>query len=99
MATLHSNHFPGETSSYREARDKLLEAEIQLRKNIEEVAALRRKLPLGGEVAQDYVFTQGAADLKDSKTEKKVRMSELFSPGRDTLLIYSYMYGPHMNEP
>ena len=99
MATLHSNHFPGETSSYREARDKLLEAEIQLRKNIEEVAALRRKLPLGGEVPQDYVFTEGGSNLNDSTTEKKIRMSELFQPGKDTLAIYSYMFGPNMKEP
>ena len=97
--SLHPKRLPGETPSYREARDKLLEAEIQLRKNIEEVAALRRKLPLGGEVPQDYVFTEGGSDLNDSKTEKKIRMSELFQPGKDTLAIYSYMFGPNMKEP
>ena len=98
-SSLHSIRFPNENTSYRKSRDQLLEAEMKLRKNIEEVAALRRKLPLGGEVREDYVFTQGAADLKDSRTEKKVRMSELFAPGKDTLLIYSYMYGPNMKEP
>lgn len=98
-ASLHPKRFPGETPSYREARDKLLEAEIQLRKNIEEVAALRRKLPPGGDVPQDYVFTEGGSDLNDSKTEKKIRMSELFQPGKDTLAIYSYMFGPNMKEP
>lgn len=99
MASSHSFRFPGETPAYREARDKLLEAEIQLRKNIEDVAALRRKLSLGGEVPQDYVFTEGGSDLNDSTTEKKVRMSELFQPGKDTLAIYSYMFGPNMKEP
>jgi len=98
-SSLHSIRFPNENPSYRQSRDQLLEAEMKLRKSIEEVAALRRKLPLGGEVPQDYVFTQGADDLNDSKTEKKVRMSELFAPGKDTLLIYSYMYGPNMKEP
>jgi len=98
-SSLHSIRFPNESPSYRKSRDQLLEAEMKLRKNIEEVAALRRKLPLGGEVREDYVFTQGAADLKDSRTEKKVRMSELFAPGKDTLLIYNYMYGPNMKEP
>ena len=98
-ASLHSSRFPGETSAYRDARDKLLEAEVRLRKNLEDVAALRRQLPIGGEVPQDYVFMQGAADLNDSTTEKKVRMSELFRPGKDTLAIYSYMFGPNMKEP
>ena len=99
MASVDPKRFPGETPSYREARDKLLEAEIQLRKNIEEVAALRRKLPLGGEVPQDYVFTEGSSDLNDSTTEKNIRMSELFQLGKDTLAIYSYMFGPNMKEP
>jgi len=98
-ASLHSSRFPGETPAYRDARDKLLEAEVRLRKNLEDVAALRRQLPLGGEVPQDYVFIQGAADRSDSTTEKKVRMSELFLPGKDTLAIYSYMFGPNMKEP
>lgn len=97
--SLHSVRFPNESTAYRESRDQLLEAGMKLRKNIEEVAALRRKLPLGGEVVQDYVFTEGASDLQDSRTERKVRLAELFRPGHDTLAIYSYMYGPNMKEP
>jgi predicted dithiol-disulfide oxidoreductase (DUF899 family) len=97
--TLHSIRFPNESPAYRESRDQLLEAEMRLRKNIEEVAALRRKLPLGGEVPQDYVFTGGASDLNDTHNEKKVRLSELFHPGQETLGIYSYMFGPNMKEP
>ena len=97
--SLHSIRFPGESAAYREARDQLLEAEMSLRRNLEEVAALRRKLPLGGEVAQDYVFTTGATDLNDFRTERKVRLSELFQPGKDTLIIYSFMFGPNMKEP
>lgn len=97
--SLHAVRFPNESASYRESRDQLLEAEIKLRKSIEEVAALRRKLPLGGEVAQDYVFTQGASNLADTHTERKVRISELFHPGKNTLAIYSYMFGPNMKEP
>lgn len=97
--SLHSFRFPNESPSYREARNRLLEAEVALRKSIEEVAALRRRLPLGGEVSQDFVFAQGSSDLADSSTEKKVRMSELFAPGKDTLVFYSYMFGPNMKEP
>jgi predicted dithiol-disulfide oxidoreductase (DUF899 family) len=96
--SLHSIRFPNESASYRESREELLAAEMRLRKNIEEVAALRRRLPLGGEVPQDYVFTEGAPDLQDSRAEHSVRLSELFS-GKDTLAIYSYMYGPEMKAP
>src|SRR5215472_8658617 len=93
--TLHSNRFPGESASYRDARNKLLKAEMDLRKHIEEVAALRRQLPLGGAVPQDYIFEEAG---KDGATQS-VRLSELFAPGKDTLALYSYMYGPEMKEP
>lgn len=97
--SVHSVRFPGESVSYREARDQLLEVEMNLRKNLEAVAALRRKLPIGGEVPDDYVFTAGAPDLNDTKTETKMRLSELFGPGKDSLIIYSFMFGPDMPEP
>ena len=79
-------NFPNETKQYRAARDKLLQAEIELRKQMEAVAAQRRKLPPGGEVPEDYVF-----DGQDGK----VKLSELFRTG-DTLVAYSFMYGPKM---
>ncbi|HLJ88223.1 MAG TPA: DUF899 family protein [Candidatus Angelobacter sp.] len=100
--TLHSIRFPGETDSYRAARNELLEAEIRLRRNIEEVAALRRKLAQGGEVPEDYVFDEGSSDpvhLNDVQNHRKTRMSELFAPGKDTLVVYSYMHGPNMKTP
>lgn len=97
--TLHSTRFPNESAFYRESRDQLLEAEMKLRQNIEEVAVLRRKLPLGGEVPQDYVFMEGSSDLSDTTTERKIRLSELFQPDNNTVAIYSYMFGPAMKEP
>ena len=36
---LHTNRFPGESDAYRSARNELLQAEMNLRRNIEEVAA------------------------------------------------------------
>ncbi len=77
--------FPGESAEYREARNHLLEAEIELRRTIERVAAERRSLPPGGEVPEDYVFEE-AADGRE------VRFSELFAPGKDTLVVYSFMF-------
>src|SRR5450631_150659 len=90
----HSVRFPGESESYRAARNELLDAEMQLRSNIEAVAKMRRNLPLGGELAEDYVF-----DEADEGSERQVRLAELFAEGKDTLVIYSFMYGPKMSQP
>jgi predicted dithiol-disulfide oxidoreductase (DUF899 family) len=96
MSDLHSFRFPGESDSYRHARNQLLKAEIELRRNVEEVAALRRQLPLGGEVAEDYVFEEGPADLTAPDNVREVMLSQLFQPGQDTLAVYSFMLGPEM---
>ena len=81
--------FPGETAKYRAARNKLLKNEIALRRATEKVAAERRKLPLGGAVAEDYVFDSAGGPVK---------LSALFDAGKDTLLIYNFMFGPQMAE-
>ena len=80
--------FPGESAEYRAARDRLLAQEIELRRATEEVAAARRRLPPGGVVPQDYVF-QGRGGHGEPTD---VRLSELFAPGRDSLVIYSMMF-------
>jgi predicted dithiol-disulfide oxidoreductase (DUF899 family) len=80
--------FPGESAEYRAARDKLLEHEIQLRRDTEAVAAARRDLPAGGAVPEDYVFR----GLGPDGAPTDVRLSELFAPGRDSLAIYSMMF-------
>jgi predicted dithiol-disulfide oxidoreductase (DUF899 family) len=80
--------FPGESAEYRAARARLLEREIELRRAMEDVAAARRALPPGGPVEQDYVF-QGAGD---DGSPADVRLSELLTPGKDSLLIYSFMF-------
>src|SRR3954447_22052027 len=80
--------FPGESVEYRAARDRLLEQEAEMRRAVEAVAAARRELPPGGAVPEDYAFQGEGAD--GAPTE--VRMSELFAPGRDTLVIYSMMF-------
>ncbi|NOX43885.1 MAG: DUF899 domain-containing protein [Gammaproteobacteria bacterium] len=94
MGKYHDNCFPGEDDAYRSARDELLKAEIDLRKQIEQVAALRRQLPPGGALKEDYVFDQGASDLMDSNAVKQTLFSELFEPGKNSLIIYSFMYAP-----
>src|SRR3954449_3915155 len=87
--------FPGESAEYRAARDRLLEREAELRRAMEAVAVERRALPPGGVVPEDYVFAGAEGD---------VRLSQLFAPGRDSLVVYSFMFprdpgddrpGPH----
>jgi predicted dithiol-disulfide oxidoreductase (DUF899 family) len=80
--------FPGESSEYRVARDRLLEREIELRRAMEAVAAARRVLPPGGVVPEDYVFQGLGADRRTTD----VRLSELFAPGKDSLVVYSFMF-------
>lgn len=92
MGKFHDDAFPGESDAYRAARDKLLAAEIELRKRVEEVAAMRRALPPGGMLKEDYVFDEGAADLTDRDFVKQTRFSDLFDAGKDNLAVYSFMY-------
>ena len=80
--------FPGESTAYRAARDRLLEQEIELRRATEKVAALRRTLPPGGVVPEDYVFQAAAANGAPGD----VRLSELFAAGKDSLVIYNFMF-------
>ena len=82
---------PGESDEYRRARNELLQAEIDLRRQIEAVAAQRRTLPLGGAVPTDYEFDEWD---EGANTARPVRLSELFEDGQDTLFLYSFMFTP-----
>jgi predicted dithiol-disulfide oxidoreductase (DUF899 family) len=86
--------FPNESPEYRAARDKLMQREVSLRREMEAVAAEIRALPPGGAVPEDYEF-----DHIDAKgVPAKVRLSELFRPGTDTLIIYHYMFPRHRSD-
>lgn len=95
MSQLHDKAFPGESAAYRAARDELLRAELELRDRIEAVAAQRRALPLGGALPTDYAFEE----VDESGAVQTVRLSELFAPDKDTLLLYNFMYGPDWEKP
>jgi predicted dithiol-disulfide oxidoreductase (DUF899 family) len=98
MPTPHEMHFPGETQDYRAARNALLDAEVALQRQVIAVAAMRSKLPLGG-ATKEYTFQEGPADLSDRGPAKSVKLAELFAPGQNTLLLYSYMFSPDMEQP
>jgi len=80
--------FPGESAEYRVARDKLLGLEIELRRIMEAVAAARRELPPGGAIPEDYLFQGSGVDGMPAE----VRLSELFAPGKNSLVVYNFMF-------
>ena len=93
--SLHDVRFPGESTAYRDARNSLLKAEVDLRRQIETVAAQRRKLPLGGVAPHDHSFDEWDAG---SSKARQVRLSELFEAGKDTLVLYNFMFVPGKKE-
>jgi predicted dithiol-disulfide oxidoreductase (DUF899 family) len=88
-----------EPDNYRASREKLRQAEIELMRQQEQVAELRRQLPAGAAV-DDYLFQQGPAGLDAGDAPvTTVRLSELFSgPGR-ALVVYHFMYGKRQTSP
>lgn len=86
MGQHHDHKFSNEGSDYRAARDDLLTEELKLRRQAEKVTALRRALPLGGEIAEDYIF--------QNLSGKDIKFSELFSDKSPELFIYNFMYPP-----
>lgn len=85
----NTTRWPNESEAYRRARDALLVEEIELRRHVERVAALRRALPPGGEVTGGYRF-EGERSPCD--------FAQLFGD-RQTLVVYSYMFGPQRERP
>jgi predicted dithiol-disulfide oxidoreductase (DUF899 family) len=89
LAARNPVRMPNESPAYRAARNALLAEEIELRRAIERVAALRRALPPGGEVTGRYRF--------DGETGP-VEFADLFGP-HATLIVYSYMFGSARARP
>ncbi|WEX86588.1 DUF899 family protein [Sinorhizobium garamanticum] len=87
-------NFPNESPEYRRARERLLQREVALRREMEAVAAEIRALPPGGVVPEDYEFDHIGAD----GVPAKIRLSELFRPGTDTLILYHYMFPRHRSD-
>ena len=89
LARQNGVRFPNESADYRHARDALLAEEIELRRHVESVAAQRRALPPGGTVPKDYAFVG---------ENGPVSFPGLFGD-KQTLAVYSYMYGPKRAQP
>jgi predicted dithiol-disulfide oxidoreductase (DUF899 family) len=89
LAARNPVRVPNESADYRAARTALLAEEIELRRHMERVAAQRRALPAGAPVAPEYRFEteEGPKDLAGLFGEKQ------------TLAIYSYMFGAQRPRP
>ncbi|MDI3407371.1 DUF899 family protein [Streptomyces cavernicola] len=96
---MRQTNLTSESADYMRAREELRQAEVELMRHRERVAALRRELP-PGPVVEDYVFEEGPADLAAGDAPaRSVRLSELFTrPGRE-LVVYHLMYGKRQTEP
>ena len=89
LARKNGVRFPDESKEYRRARQALLVEEIELRRHIERVAEQRRALPPGGAVTREYRF---------EGEDGPVSFAKLFGD-KQTLAIYSYMFGPQRQRP
>ncbi len=89
LAAENTVRIPHESDEYRAARTALLAEEIELRRHMERVAAQRRALPPGAPVRGDYRF-----DTEEGPTD----LAGLFGD-KETLAVYSYMFGPQRMRP
>ena len=89
LAATNQAQYPNESAEYRAARNALLSEEIELRRHIERVADQRRALPPGGQLAKDFEFLSESGSIS---------LSSLFGE-KDTLMVYSMMYGPQRKLP
>ncbi len=88
-----------ESPDYMARREELRQAELELMRQREHVAALRRDLPTGLAL-EDYVFEEGPPLLAAGDTPvTKVRLSELFTSPDRPLIIYHLMYGKQQTSP
>jgi predicted dithiol-disulfide oxidoreductase (DUF899 family) len=80
-----------ESKDYRRRREELRTAELALADHIEEVAALRRALPVDT-IIDDY-------ELIEVSSGDPVRLSELFTAPDRPLVVYHLMFGKAQQNP
>jgi predicted dithiol-disulfide oxidoreductase (DUF899 family) len=91
--TYRQTNLQNESPAYLAKREELRLAEIDLMRQRERVAELRRALPPGATI-QDYEFLEGPTSLDDGDAPvRTVRLSELFTSPDRSLLIYHFMFG------
>ena len=97
--TFRQTNLTNEPPEYLAKREELRLAEIDLMRQRERVAELRRHLP-PGPALKDYKFIEGPVDLDSGDTPTRtVRLSELFTATGRPLVIYHLMYGKRQIKP
>jgi len=97
--TFRQTNLTNESADYLTKREELRLAEIELMRQRERVAELRRRLPEGA-IVEDYVFEEGPADLGAGDAPvRTVRLSELFTRSDRSLVVYHFMYGKKQTSP
>jgi predicted dithiol-disulfide oxidoreductase (DUF899 family) len=92
-------NLPNESAEYLARREELREAEIELMRQRERVAEMRRALPAGATV-NDYEFLEGPTSLADGdEPVTTVRLSELFTAPHRSLVVYHFMFGKKQTNP
>src|SRR2546425_11492270 len=91
--TFRQTNLTNESSEYLAKREELRLAEIELMRQRERVAELRRHLPEGAPF-QDYQFEEGPCDLNAGDAPaSRVQLSDLFTKPNRSLVIYHFMFG------
>jgi predicted dithiol-disulfide oxidoreductase (DUF899 family) len=97
--TYQQTNLQNESADYLSKREELRIAEIDLMRQRERVAELRRRLPQGAPI-QDYAFEEGPANLEAGDTPiRTVRLSELFTAPDRSVVVYHFMYGKKKTSP
>ena len=97
--TYRQTNLTNESEEYLSKREEVRLAEIELMKQRERVAELRRQLPKGATL-QDYEFLEGPTSLDGGDEPiRKVRLSELFTAPDRSLVIYQFMFGKKQTVP
>ncbi len=99
QGTFRQTNLTNESAEYLGKREELRLAEIELMRQRERVAELRRHLP-SGPALQDYKFIEGPVDLNSGDTPTRtVRLSELFTAADRPLVVHHLMYGKRQTKP
>ncbi|MGH8487580.1 MAG: DUF899 family protein [Gammaproteobacteria bacterium] len=97
--TYRQTNLQNEPADYLSKREELRVAEIELVRQRERVAELRRQLPKGA-IVQDYEFEEGPTDLNAGDTPTRtVRLSALFTGENRSVVVYHFMYGKQNTSP
>jgi len=89
--------WPTIDSRYAVARDAIVEAEHEVSRAVEALAAQRRAQPVGS-LVRDYEFIEGPREIQAGDQASVVRIGELFGE-HPSLMLYNFMFDGTTTEP